>query len=155
MHEFLAWLEASGLAATLRQSIWLYPAANVIHVLGLMGFFAAVAAMDVCLLRSRSFGEAGVAIARLRPVAAVLLVVMAVSGLALFLPEATHIGHNRFFLFKLVAIIAALANVALLETALRRPHPGAAPPAVLRVSAIASLALWLIVAALGRLIAYV
>ena len=78
---------------------------------------------------------------------------MALSGGALFLPEATHIGHNRFFLFKLVTIATALANVAMLEIALRRPGPTF--PAILRVSAVASLALWLVVAALGRLIAYV
>lgn len=155
MHEFLAWLEASSLAATLRRSIWLYPAANVVHVLSLMGFFATVAAMDMRLLRSRRTADARVATARLRPVAAVFLVVMAASGLALFLPEATHIGHNRFFLFKLLAILAALANVALFEVALRSPRRGEAPPALLRTSAIASLVLWLLVAALGRLIAYV
>lgn len=153
MHEFLAWLEASSPAAILRQSAWLYPAANVVHVLALMGFFAAVAAMDFRLLHSRGLSGARGAVARLRPVATVLLVVMAVSGAALFLPEATHIGHNRFFLFKLVAIATALANVAMLEIALRRPGPTF--PAILRVSAVASLALWLVVAALGRLIAYV
>ncbi len=43
-------LEASGLGAAIRQSAWLYPFANIGHVVAVVTFFAAVAVMDVRLL---------------------------------------------------------------------------------------------------------
>jgi hypothetical protein len=145
-------VEASEIAQTMRRSVWLYPLANVLHVLAAMAFFAAVAAMDAKVLRSASTVEARACIARLRPVAVAMLGVQIVTGVMLFLPEATHVAANPVFQIKLVAILVALANVALLEFALR-PSPSAAP-ATGRAAAVASLVLWLGVAALGRLIAY-
>ena len=43
-------LEQSGFAAAIRQSLWLYPAANVGHIVSLTFFAGAVAVMDVRLL---------------------------------------------------------------------------------------------------------
>src|SRR5262245_9455861 len=43
-------LEQSGFAAAIRQSLWLYPAANVGHIVSLTFFAGAVAVMDIRLL---------------------------------------------------------------------------------------------------------
>src|SRR5207244_4034895 len=43
-------LEQSNFAAAIRQSTWLYPAANVGHIISLVFFAGAVAVMDVRLL---------------------------------------------------------------------------------------------------------
>jgi len=43
-------LEQSGFAAAIRQSPWLYPAANVGHIVFLVLFAGAIAVMDVRLL---------------------------------------------------------------------------------------------------------
>jgi hypothetical protein len=147
-------LEASAAAQSLRRSVWLYPAANVLHVLGLMGFFAAVAAMDVAALRARRAAALRAFIAPLRPLAAVLLAAQVATGIMLFLPEASHIWENAIFRLKLIAIFLALANVAVLEVVLRPVPPDARPPAGVRGVAALSLAIWLTAAALGRLIAY-
>jgi hypothetical protein len=149
-------LEASELAQTVRRSAWLYPLANVLHVLGLMGFFAAVAAMDLSALRAERTAWLRTRVAALRPVAILFLLVQAVTGVLLFLPEATHLARNTGFLLKLGAIGLALANVAAFEILLRRASPEGfvAPPAGLAVAAVASLVLWVAVATLGRLIAY-
>ena len=40
-------LEASSFAAAIRQSLWLYPAANVGHIIALVFFAGSVAVMDV------------------------------------------------------------------------------------------------------------
>jgi hypothetical protein len=152
----LAALEASDLAATMRRSVWLYPAANVLHVLGLMGFFAAVAAMDVAAFRADGAAALRRRVAALRPVALAFFALQVATGVLLFLPEATHIWHNAAFLLKLAAIAFAFANVALFEIALGRASPEAfaGVPGGVRAAAVASLALWLAVATLGRLIAY-
>jgi hypothetical protein len=154
MEGALAAIEASGFAQTMRRSVWLYPVANVLHVLLAMAFFAAVAAMDVKAIRALSAAEVRPFIARLRPVAITLLAAQTMTGIMLFLPEASHIAHNAAFQAKLATILLALLNVLALEAALARPPPVAKPPAMLRLAALASLVLWLAVAALGRLIAY-
>jgi hypothetical protein len=150
----LAAIEGSALAQTMRRSVWLYPVANVLHVLGVMSFFAAVAAMDVKAVRGSSTAAVRAFIIRIRPLAITLLVVQIITGIMLFLPEASHIAHNTAFQAKLATILLALLNVLALEAALGRTSAVAAPPVAVRLAALASLALWLGVAALGRLIAY-
>jgi hypothetical protein len=154
MDGFLDLIEASALAQTLRRSEWLYPVANVLHVLAVMTFFAAVAAMDVKALRSSNAADLRGFIGRVRPGAILLLAVLVTTGLLLFLPEASHIAHNTVFQVKLAVIGLALFNVLALHSALARAAPAAAVPGAVRLTALASLVLWLAVASLGRLIAY-
>jgi hypothetical protein len=154
MEGFLDLIEVSALAQTLRRSVWLYPAANVLHVLGVMTFFAAVAAMDVKALRSSNAADLRGFIGRIRPFAILLLALLVTTGLLLFLPEASHIAHNTVFQAKLAVIGLALLNVLALQKALGGASPAAAIPGSVRLTALASLVLWLAVAALGRLIAY-
>jgi hypothetical protein len=151
MEAILVGLQESAFAQAMRSSVFLYPVANVLHVLGALSFFAAVAAMDFRIL-----GRAGVAgargfIARVRPVAITAFCVQLATGLMLFAPEATHIGHNPVFQLKVLAVLLGLANVLIVEAALRR---GGAISTGAKASAVASLALWLGVATAGRLIAY-
>lgn len=154
MDGFLDLIEASALAQSLRRSVWLYPVANVLHVLGAMSFFAAVAAMDVKALRSPHPAPLASFIARVRPVAILLLALLVTTGVLLLLPEASHIAHNAVFQVKLAVIGLALLNVLALQSALKRTTPSGALHRAVRLTALASLVLWLTVAALGRLIAY-
>jgi hypothetical protein len=151
MEGLLAALQASALADAMRNSVFLYPLANVLHVLGALGFFAAAAAMDVRLLSHSSLPGTRAFITRIRPVAIAGLVVQLVTGLMLLAPEASHIGHNPAFQLKLVAIFLGLLNVVLLEIVTRRAE---IVTAASRLSAVASLGVWLATAAAGRLIAY-
>jgi hypothetical protein len=151
MEAVLLALQESGLAAAMRSSVFLYPAANVLHVLGALTFFAAVAAMDIRVLSRSPLAGARAFIGRVRPVAIAGLLVQATTGVMLLSPEATHIGHNPAFRLKVMAILLGLANVLVLETAVRR---SGAIGGTARASAVASLALWLSTAAAGRLIAY-
>lgn len=153
MEGILAAVEASAFGATMRRSVWLFPVANVLHVLGAMVFFALVAAMDFVVLR-RTVARARLVISRLRPLAFVGLLVQIATGIMLFAPEASHIGINPAFQLKLVAIVLALINVAVLEMILRSAAADRATPNLARSAAVASLLVWLAVAALGRLIAY-
>lgn len=151
MEQLFDVVQESGFAALVRRSVFLYPLANVTHVLAVMTFFALVAAMDLRLLGVFKGIAAADLIARLRPAAAGLLAVIAVTGATLFVPEAVAIARNPAFQFKLAAIVLALANVRLNSVALRRSGEGAA---AVRATAGVSLAAWLVAAACGRLIAY-
>ena len=152
MEDVLAGLQASGFAYTMRSSIFLYPVANVVHVLAALVFFATVAAMDVRVLTAQSADVARTFIRQVRPWAIVAFLAQVASGVMLLAPEATHIFHNPVFRLKLIAMLIGLLNVILLEVLMRRD--GGAISAFMRGTAVVSIGAWLTTSALGRLIAY-
>ena len=153
MEGLLAGLEASGFAAEMRRSTFLYPLANVVHILAALVFFAAVAAMDFRVFRATTVANARAYIDRVRPVAIGAFLFQVASGLMLLAPEASHIWHNPVFRVKLVAIAVGLANVLLLEVLIRRQGRETLSRSATATASV-SLVVWLTVAALGRLIAY-
>jgi len=151
-------LEQSGFAAAIRQSPWLYPAANVGHIVSLTLFAGAVAVMDVRLLGGLAATAPARLLGRARAFAVVALLGMAVTGCVLFSAEASHLVLNPAFQLKVVVAAAGLINVAIYELWGRRVveglAPGAAMPARAKIAGMLSLEIWVVVAACGRSIAY-
>jgi hypothetical protein len=155
---WLSAIEQSWLGVLARESVWLYPTANVLHILALTVFAASVAMMDARLLGAFRETPPGRFVSRVRVFAIGALLMMILTGSVLFAAEATHVAVNPVFQIKLLLIGAALANALIFEFAgsrtLRATPPGGPTPAFARASAVISLALWFSVAAAGRLIAY-
>jgi hypothetical protein len=155
---FLSALEGSAAGAAIRQSIWIYPAANVAHVMTLVVLAGAVTVMDLRLLGAFAATRPVAVVRPARRVAILALVLMATSGLVLFTAEATHIAMNPVFQAKVGLIVLAIANAILLARipgkALEdmQPYESFAPR--VRTAAALSLSLWTMVAGLGRFIAY-
>jgi hypothetical protein len=151
-------LEGSTFGETIRQSIWLYPAANVAHVVGLALFAGAVAVMDLRILGAFAATTPANVIRPARHAAVAALVLMALSGSVLFTAEASHISLNPVFQLKAALVGLGIANAMLVAPALARAladTPAYVPlPARVRTAALASIAIWLLVAACGRFIAY-
>jgi uncharacterized protein DUF6644 len=151
-------LEHSGFAAAIRQSPWLYPAANVGHIISLMVFAGAIAVMDIRLLGGLSATAPAPLLARARNFALAALAGMAVTGGILFSAEASHLAVNPVFQLKALLFAAGLTNVAIYELWARRTvehiAAGAAMPAPAKVTGALSLVIWVAVAACGRSIAY-
>ena len=151
-------LEQSPFAAAIRQSVWIYPAANVGHIVMLAIFAGALTVMDLRLLGGLAATAPGRLIARARWFVVAALAGMAVSGFLLFSAEASHVSLNPVFQLKFALIGAGLLNVALYEFGAKRQvdalPPGATIPAGARMVGALSLAIWLAVAACGRSIAY-
>jgi hypothetical protein len=145
-------LQESGFGIFVRNSVFLYPAANVLHVVGVISFFGLVATMDLALLGTVGQTPAKQVIGRLRPFAVALLLLIATTGSVLFTAEAVAIAANPVFQLKIALLVLALANVVVNEWVLRSRGDGAS---LARLTAFMSLLAWLGVAALGRLIAYV
>jgi hypothetical protein len=148
-------LEQSAFAHVLRESLFLYPLANVLHVVAVATLLGSIAVFDLRLL-GLGKGVPIAALARLAlPVAAGALCVAVPTGAALFSAEAPAYLRNPVFLTKIGLIVLAALNIALFHAALRRSAlvSGEIPPAV-RASAVASLSLWLAALIAGRLIAY-
>ena len=151
-------LEESGFGAAIRQSLWIYPAANVGHIVALVFFAGAITVMDVRLLGGLAAMAPARLIARARWFAIAGLAAMAATGFLLFTAEASHVILNPVFQLKLALIGAGLVNVGLYEfgakSVVEGLPPGAVMPSRARIVGAISLCLWIAVAACGRSIAY-
>jgi hypothetical protein len=151
-------LEASPLAAAIRQSGWGYMAANVGHIAALMIFAGAVAVMDLRMAGALAATSPGKVLRGARRVAILGLLGLVVTGAVLFTAEASHVILNPVFQLKLALIALGLLNVALFEifTApkVKELPPFAPMPPAARAAGIASIVSWIAVAICGRSIAY-
>ena len=151
-------LEQSGFAAAIRQSLWLYPFANVGHIVALACFAGAVAVMDLRLIGAFAATVPARLIGQARGFAIAALCGLALTGSLLFSAEASHVITNPVFQFKLFLIALGLANVAIYEFGTKRQveqiPAGVRMPTAARAAGFLSLGLWLAVAACGRSIAY-
>jgi len=148
----LAAYEASALGVAARGTTWLYPAANLLHVLGAALLLGAIAVFDVAVLRaSRFVGAIGRAA---WPIAAIGLALQLLTGLVLFAAEATTIAWNPAFLGKLAAIAIGIANLALFHWRFQGSiAEGLVIPGA-RIQASLSLLAWTVAVLAGRGIAY-
>ena len=133
-----------------------YATLNVLHLLGLVLLVGGIGVVD---LRLCGLGRAipARALARfLTPYAVAGLVVAAASGIGLFAADAVSLFGSNTFRWKLVLITLGLFNAALFRLAWRGQLDNwdQNPPILAVAAATASLAIWLAVGTLGRLIAY-
>jgi hypothetical protein len=151
-------LEQSGFAAAVRQSRWLYPFANVGHILSLLAFAGAVAVMDLRLLGAFAATAPGRVLARARIAAIAAFCGLAATGSMLFSAEASHLVGNPVLRLKFLLVATGLVNVLIYEIVARRAvetlPPGAPLPRSAGAAGALSLVIWLAVAACGRSIAY-
>jgi hypothetical protein len=151
-------LEQSALASAIRQSTWAYPLANVGHILALTLFAGAVAVMDLRLLGAFKGTPLAAVVRPARTVAMLGLGLMALTGFTLFAAEASHVAMNAVFQIKAALVALGVLNALLVAGPVLggigdwEAHK--ALPARVRWAAAFSLAIWLAVAACGRLIAY-
>lgn len=151
-------IEASGLGQAMRQSLWLYPIVEIVHIVGLALLFGSIVVLDLRLLGvGRSLSVKGLA-AHVLPWTAASFVLIVPSGLAMFVAHASDFIGNPIFVLKMGLIFAAGINAAVFHTTAFRHNAGwdanAATPVPAKVSAALSLLFWISVIACGRLLAY-
>jgi hypothetical protein len=151
------WLEYSRLAVYIRQSTWLFPAIEIIHIIGFIFLVGSAFLFDLRLL----------GIARKLPLKDVAnyvlpwsrrsLLLVVPSGLLLFISQAAELSTNGVFGLKLLLILAALTNAGVFHRFTFRSVSNwstSATPAAAKAAALISLILWTSVITCGRLIAY-
>lgn len=157
--EWLEALEASALGSAMRDSLWLYPATETIHLLGLATLVGCAMAFDLRLLGVSSQLPAGPTARHLLTLARVGFGVAAVSGFLLFTADATALAGNPAFRWKLALIAVAGLNALRFHLGPFRTagdwNRGQPTPATAKIAAAVSLAVWIGAVAAGRLIAYV
>ncbi|MFG1423352.1 hypothetical protein [Roseixanthobacter liquoris] len=146
-------LEVSALGTAARATTWLYPAANLAHILGAALAVGAIATFDVQILRGAP--EAGCVVRAALPVAVAGLLLQAVSGVVLVSAEAATMVKNPAFLAKMALLVLALANVAAFHVRFGAALRSGAELKRAKGPAAISLASWVLVLLAGRAIAYV
>lgn len=150
-------LEASRLGVLMRSSFVLYPIANLGHVLGLVLFIGPLVVLDLRLMGAwRRSIDAGALAAALAPLLVTGFLLMAATGTLLLSADARPLTTNPAFLTKAALLALALANAIGFHRLWRRHLPSwdETAPLAARLQVATSLALWLMVAAAGRLIGY-
>ena len=151
-------LEGSGIGQAIRQSPWIYMAANVGHIVSLMVFAGAVAVMDLRMAGAFAATSPGYVLGRARRVAILAFLGLVATGSVLFTAEASHVIMNAVFQLKLALIALGLLNVTLFEffiaPQVRKSPPLTPLPSAARRAGILSIAVWIAVAICGRSIAY-
>lgn len=149
---FFEWCEATMPGTVVRESIWLFPVLEAVHLVALCLIGGAILLVDLRLL---GLGMTGQPIALLaghvRPWLVAGLAVMLGTGMLLFLSEAIKCFYNTAFWVKMTTLPVALVFTFGVR---ERRLEGLDTSARSRLLGLASIGLWLTVAAAGRWIGF-
>ena len=156
MTHFFATIEATAFSTWIRESnsIWAYPTVLTLHTIGLGLLVGANAALDLRLL---GFG-AKLPLEGLHPLFKTMWIgfwINAVSGVVLLAADATTKAAAPMFLIKLGLVAVGVAIIFFQRRVVYAS--GTAPARITtaaRTLAVASLSVWFVAIAAGRLMAY-
>jgi hypothetical protein len=152
----LQWVAALPPAVFLRDSSIGYLLVNAAHIAGLGVLIGSIMALDLRLLRTRGalpLQEFGPYLSRM---AAIALVVAAITGLLLFSVKPDEYVRNPAFLIKIGIVGLGVANALWLHAGpnWRRALAGPQVPGAIRAHAALSLLFWLGAIVAGRWIGF-
>jgi len=148
MNGFIAWCQSNALSQFMRSAKWPYPSVEVLHIAGLILVFGSILILNLRIfnriLRQEPVPQvaAGLSAITLTGIAAQFI-----TGPVLFMTSAMKFAESTPFKLKLLLLLVALTY-----------HFGAhrrfaldpeTPPQTLRISATASLLLWISVILAG------
>lgn len=159
LNEIFTRLEATPLATAVRESTWMFPTIETLHVLAITLVVGTIMIVDFRLINVAS---------RRRPVSELMREVLpwtwiaficaVITGSLLFSSAAVKYSHNGPFLTKMVLLLIAGANMAVFHLGSYRSvalwDRDVMTPTGARVAGGISLALWVTVIAMGRWIGF-
>ena len=152
---FIQWCEASTLGNAIRTSTWAFAVIESVHLLALSAIGGAVLVVDLRLL------GLGLRDQRLRDLArdafprlVASLVVMLVTGVGLFLSEATKCYYSTPFWVKMSSLLLAMIFTFTIRRRVTSADEGRVSPLARKAVALVSLLLWFGVGAGGRWIGF-
>jgi hypothetical protein len=154
---FLEWLQSTWIGTTVAESLWGYPTFETMHAIGMAMLIGSLGLIDLRVLGYKP--ELPLFNTRaLLPLAWIGFTLNAFSGTLLFMSNAVEFFDNIMFRFKIVLIILAGINAALLSRGIFRDVPAGAavvPTTGAKWLAATSLMFWFGAIVCGRFIAYV
>ena len=160
MLEFCQWLEQTSVGSAIRQSLWLFPAIETIHLLGMAALLATITVLDLRLMgvAARRQPVSKLA-ARLIPWAWIGFAIQVITGTLLFSSEAVKIYPNPAFRLKMVLLLIAGVQALIFQTLISRKlftwDDRPSLPLTAKIIGLTSILLWLGIVAAGRFIGFV
>lgn len=156
--DIFEWLEASYVAAYIRQSPMLFPVIEIIHIIGFILLTGSAFLFDLRLLGISSQLAVSDLAKHLLVWSRRSLLLVIPSGILLFATQATSLSASNVFGIKLVLIGLAFANAFFFHRYTFRTvsdwNYTVSTPFGAKAAAIISMVLWSGVITCGRLIAY-
>lgn len=147
-------LEATSLAAALRNSVWSYPLVNAAHILGVALLIGSIVPLDLRLLGMWQPVPLAPLWFVLTRTAGAGLVVAVVFGALLFITRASEYVGSSLFVTKMVLVAVGAANALVLRKTDSAALGARRSSVRIRFGAGVSLAAWLGALTLGRLVGY-
>lgn len=152
---FFEWCEATALGHAIRDSLWLFPAIQSVHLISLALLGGSVLLVDLRLL---GFGLRHQPVAQLardiEPWLIASLVTIVVTGIALFTSEALRCYYSEPFWWKMEFLAAAIPFTFTIRRKVTLADENRVGPIWGRLTAVVSLTLWFGVGLSGRWIAF-
>lgn len=148
-------MENTSWAAGIRESLWLYPALEIVHIVGITLLVGAAFMFDLRLLGySKGLHVQGLSM-HLLPWSRKGLWLIIPSGILLFITNANSLSADPTFWLKMALLFIALINVLVFHRFIFAGHSGDRElSASSKISACVSIIVWISIIACGRLLAY-
>ena len=155
LFEIFQWIENTGLGEAIRESKWLFPVIESVHLLGLAVIGGAVLVVDLRLagfgLRRQSLRQMA---SDVQPWLIGSLIVMLISGVLLFTSEATKCYYHEAFWIKMTSLALAIVFTFTIRRKVTQADPDRIGLVRSRLVAVVSVALWSGVGIGGRWIGF-
>ena len=153
--DFFHWCEQSGIGNAIRQSSWLFPVIEAIHLLGLGVIGGAVLVVDLRLLGLGLRRQSTAELARdAQPWLIGSLLLMMTTGGLLFLSESIKLYYHEAFWFKMASLILAIVFTFTIQRKVILEGETRMRPVWSKVVALVSILLWSGVGIGGRWIGF-
>jgi hypothetical protein len=152
---FFEWCDGLAMSQAYRDSTYLFPVTQALHILAVTVFVGAIVIGDLRLLGWGPVGQSRASIAR--SAQRILLwagLAVLVTGIPQFTTNALTYHRSPLFVFKMYLLAAALVFTATLRRRVAVADEGRLPSWVPKAVGAVSLALWMGVTISGRLFTY-
>jgi Family of unknown function (DUF6644) len=152
---FFKWCEQGRIGTDIRESSWIFPVIEAVHLIGL-GFVAgAVLVVDLRLLGLGLSRQPADQLAEdVEPWLIGSITLMIVTGVLLFLSEATKCYYSGPFWIKMICLLSVLIFTFTIRRHVIRTRGDATHPILAKLIALVSLGLWFGVGWGGRWIGF-
>src|SRR5579864_9461874 len=153
------WLEQTIVGTSIRESLWLFPVIETVHIFGIILLVGATSILDLRLM-GLTFREEPVSklARRFLPWTWFGFVVQVTTGFLMFASESLKMYGNWAFIMKMILIGAAGLNAFIFHSlayqSVDRWDNDPVAPLSARIAGSVSILLWFGIVALGRWIAY-
>ncbi len=156
--QWMQWIENSSVASSIRQSIWLYPGIETVHIIGIVLLVGPAFMFDLRLLGLSSRLPVTDLAHYLLPWSRLGLALVIPSGIMLFITNATVLIEDPTFYLKMLLLVIAGLNAVVFHSVTFGSayswNKETFTPKTAKLAAICSIIVWLAIITCGRLLAY-